>query len=232
MSGTKTYRIKEIFYSLQGEGYYTGRAAVFVRLAGCNLRCPFCDTDFAGGEEMTADEIVSQVLSLTCQSAIQEQSSLSDSCLEHTLSARPLLVLTGGEPSLQADEALVEALHKAGFYIAMETNGTHPLPEGIDWITCSPKDAPVVLTRADEVKVVYTGQDVERWYGTLEAKYYFLQPCDLSFIQSRQQVVDTQQGSSHKDKRQHSTLESTIAYILEHPHWRLSVQMHKLLGIR
>lgn len=220
MNATKTYRIKEIFYSLQGEGYNTGRTAVFVRFAGCNLRCPFCDTDFSEGEEMTKDKIVSQALSLICQAATLEHSFLSESCSQHTLSAsaHPLLVLTGGEPSLQADEALVAALHEAGFYIAIETNGTRPLPKGIDWITCSPKDAPVVLTRADEVKMVYRGQDVERWYGTLGAKHYFLQPCDYS-------------GEKMPQEGQSNTKE-TIAYVLKHPHWRLSVQTHKQLGIR
>lgn len=208
MEITKTYRIKEIFYSLQGEGFHTGRAAVFVRFAGCNLRCPFCDTNFTGGEEMTKDEIV--------QRALSAKSSDSE--------VRMLLILTGGEPSLQADEALVDALHEAGFYIAIETNGTHALPKGIDWITCSPKDAPVVLSRADEVKVVYRGQDVEEWYGKLKAQHYFLQPCDLHF-ESRSSGFD-------EGLQSYSTISETIAYILTHPHWQLSMQMHKVAGIR
>ncbi|MBQ7697268.1 MAG: radical SAM protein [Paludibacteraceae bacterium] len=208
MEITKTYRIKEIFYSLQGEGFHTGRAAVFVRFAGCNLRCPFCDTDFTGGEEMTKDEIVKRA-----QSANSSNSEV-----------RMLLVLTGGEPSLQADEALVDALHEAGFYIAIETNGTHVLPNGIDWVTCSPKDAPVVLSRADEVKVVYRGQDVEEWYGKLKAQHYFLQPCDLHF--------ESRSSGSNEGLQSYSTISETIAYILMHPHWQLSMQMHKVAGIR
>ena len=209
MSATKTYRIHEIFYSLQGEGFHTGRPAVFVRFAGCNLRCPFCDTDFSTRQTMTCEDIVRQALSLI-------PSSLPD--------RRFLLVLTGGEPALQVDDALIDALHEAGFYIAIETNGTRTLPAAIDWITCSPKDAPVVLTQADELKVVFRGQDVERLY---KAQHYFLQPCDLTF-ETNGQLSDTPPTQSPKT----STLRETIAYILAHPHWRLSLQMHKLTGIR
>lgn len=232
MEITKTYRIKEIFYSLQGEGYNTGKAAVFVRFAGCNLRCPFCDTDFTGGEEMTREEIISRALAAVTSSSIYAPNQLADCSEIETktddvslaLSERMLLVLTGGEPSLQADEALVDALHEAGFYIAIETNGTHVLPNGIDWVTCSPKDAPVVLSRADEVKVVYRGQDVEEWYGKLKAQHYFLQPCDLRF--------ESRSSGSDEGLQSYSTISETIAYILTHPHWQLSMQMHKVAGIR
>ena len=202
MSATDTYSVKEVFYSLQGEGFHTGKPAVFVRFAGCNLRCPFCDTDFTGGETMTRAEIVRRALAVLPSGVSAE---------------RMLLVLTGGEPSLQADDALADALHEAGFYIAIETNGTHALPDGIDWITCSPKDAPVVLTRADELKVVYRGQDVETLYDVVEARHHFLQPCDMSRMP----------GASQKDN-----LRETIAYILAHPRWRLSIQMHKTANIR
>ncbi len=212
MSATNTYRIHEIFYSLQGEGFHTGRPAVFVRFAGCNLRCPFCDTDFSTRQTMTCEDIVRQALSLV-------PSSLPD--------GRFLLVLTGGEPALQVDDTLIDALHEAGFYIAIETNGTRTLPAAIDWITCSPKDAPVVLTQADELKVVFRGQDVERLYQGVKAQHYFLQPCDLTFETGTQQSETPPTQSP-----QTSTLRETIAYILSHPHWRLSLQMHKLTGIR
>ena len=189
-TGKKTYRVNEIFYSLQGEGYHTGCAAVFVRLSGCNLHCPFCDTDFSNYQEMTAQAIVDEVQALC---------PLSEA----------LIVLTGGEPSLQADDTLVAALRTTGKRLCIETNGTHRLPEGIDWITCSPKEGTkVVLLHANELKVVYTGQDVEAIAQATRADHLFLQPCSC---QNTQEV---------------------IAYIEQHPHWRLSLQTHKYLEIR
>lgn len=113
------YRVNEIFYSLQGEGRWMGRPAVFLRMSGCNLRCPFCDTDFKGYKEMTAEEI-------------------ADACAQKGGECQ-FIVITGGEPTLQVDATLTQTLHAKGFYLAMETNGTHPIPEGIDWVTCSPK---------------------------------------------------------------------------------------------
>ena len=187
MSASHTYRVTEIFRSLQGEGYHAGMPAVFVRLAGCNLRCPFCDTDFSVRMTLTAEQMVSR-------------------CTDLLAGDQPgLLILTGGEPSLQADKTLIDSLHQAGFTICMETNGTHPLTEGIDWITCSPKDAPVVIAYADELKVLYQGQNVEHLYAIIPAKHHFLQPCE----------PDT---SAHQ----------TAEYILRHPHWRLSLQQHKV----
>lgn len=188
------YRVNEIFYSLQGEGFHSGTPALFVRLSGCNLACPFCDTDFSSFEEMTAEEIVSRGRELLCECGCRV----------------PLVVLTGGEPSLQADTALCAALSEAfGAEISIETNGTHPLPEGIDWVTCSPKEgSEVVLREANEVKVVFTGQDVEHWHKSIRAQHYFLQPCSCG-----------------------NTAE-VISYILAHPHWRLSLQTHKYTGIR
>lgn len=191
------YRVNEIFYSLQGEGFYTGRPAVFVRLSGCNLRCPFCDTDFAAYEEMTSAQILARI---------------EDLCPQERTTPM-MVVLTGGEPSLQVDQPLVDALHAAGFYVAIETNGTHALPDTIDWITCSPKEGSrIVLRHASEVKVVYVGQDVEIYQTTIHAEHYFLQPC-------------------YQLNGSHNTAE-TIDYILHHPHWRLSLQTHKLIGIR
>ena len=137
------YRVNEIFYSLQGEGRHTGRAAVFVRFSGCNLRCPFCDTDFAAYKPMAIADIMN---------AISPWSECG------------FVVLTGGEPSLQVDDALVEELHRAGFYVAVETNGTHALPDSVDWVTWSPKDGfndhvpPLALSRIDEaIQATLTG---------------------------------------------------------------------------
>lgn len=130
-------KINEIFYSLQGEGFHTGTPAVFVRFSGCNLRCSFCDTRHEEGVMMTDEEIVEKVSSFPAR----------------------MVILTGGEPSLWIDKALISRLREAGKQICIETNGTRPLPDGIDWVTCSPKEnAPVVLERVDEIKVVYTGQ--------------------------------------------------------------------------
>ncbi len=195
------YRVNEIFFSLQGEGYHTGQAAVFVRFSGCNLRCPFCDTDFGTYSEMTAAEIVEEVQRLSND-------------------PRVLIILTGGEPSLQVDDTLVAALRTTGKRLCIETNGTHPLPAGIDWITCSPKEGTrVILPRADELKIVYLpqtssassctpSQDVEHWATQVPATHLYLQPCSC---QNTAEVID---------------------YILRHPHWHLSLQTHKYLNIR
>lgn len=188
------YRVNEIFYSLQGEGAQTGRPAAFLRFSGCNLRCPFCDTDFRQGTDMSGDDILRQLADYPTRYA----------------------VLTGGEPSLQVDDALVTLLHRAGYTLAIETNGTHPLPDGIDWVTVSPKEGgDVVLTHADELKVVYLGQEVERYAAAIDAPLHFLQPCARE--------VD----GTVTDNR-----EAVIEYCLRHPHWRLSLQTHKMVGIR
>ena len=135
-------KVNEIFYSLQGEGYHTGTPAVFIRLSGCNLQCPFCDTQHENGTNMAEDEIVAEVA-------------------KHPAT---LVVITGGEPAMQLTASLVESLHLIGRKVAVETNGTLPLPQEVDWITLSPKDAYLgpqaapVLTRADELKVVYDGE--------------------------------------------------------------------------
>lgn len=153
-------RINEIFYSLQGEGHFTGTPAVFVRFAGCNLKCPFCDTDHAPFTEMTEQEIVAEAMRYPARH----------------------VVITGGEPLLQITASLTERLHAAGFFVQMETNGTRLLPEGcaVDWITCSPKYEPVALKRIDELKVVYEGDDTKvDIYNKVEAHAYSLQPCDV-----------------------------------------------------
>ena len=182
-----SYKVNEIFYSLQGEGLHTGEPAIFIRFSGCNLACPWCDTDHKAFTEMTAEQITSKCKHYPAQ----------------------LVVLTGGEPALQADDALIAALHDAGYYIAIETNGTHSLPDDIDWVTCSPKEGShVVLSEADEIKIVYTGQDVEHWREQLLSEHYLLHPCSC---QNTKQVVD---------------------YVLSHPWWRLSLQTHKILDIK
>lgn len=152
-------KINEIFYSLQGEGHYTGTPTVFVRMAGCNLRCSFCDTDFEAFMEMTEEEIVAEASRYPARH----------------------VVITGGEPTLQLTASLSERFHKAGFFIQIETNGTRLLPEGcrIDWVTCSPKEGGAVrIAHIDELKVVNTGQDIHA-YDSIEAKEYRLQPCDV-----------------------------------------------------
>ncbi len=148
-------KVNEIFYSLQGEGYYTGTPAVFVRFSGCNLHCAFCDTDHTAGVRMSDEEIIDAV---------------------RTYPARHV-VITGGEPGLQLTDELVAKLHDAGCYVQIETNGTVPIPSAIDWVTCSPKEGGrVVLSRIHELKVVYTSQDMLP-YEELHADVCFLQPC-------------------------------------------------------
>ena len=178
-------KINEIFYSLQGEGLHTGTPALFIRFSGCNLKCSFCDTKHEEGEWMSDEDIVAKAKECPAK----------------------MVVLTGGEPSLWIDEAFVEKLHQAGKYVCIETNGTHPIPDSVDWITCSPKGAPVVLTRIDEVKVVYTGDEDVEPYLSLPAQVHFLQPCSCKNTQE------------------------VVAYIQEHPQWRLSLQTHKWIGI-
>ncbi|UKI46669.1 MAG: 7-carboxy-7-deazaguanine synthase QueE [Phocaeicola vulgatus] len=178
-------KINEIFYSLQGEGFHTGTPALFIRFSGCNLKCSFCDTKHEEGEWMSDEDIVAKAKECPTK----------------------MVVLTGGEPSLWIDEAFVEKLHQAGKYVCIETNGTHPIPDSVDWITCSPKGAPVVLTRIDEVKVVYTGDEDVEPYLSLPAQVHFLQPCSCKNTQE------------------------VVAYIQEHPQWRLSLQTHKWIGI-
>ena len=201
------YRVNEIFYSLQGEGYWTGTPMVFVRLSGCNLQCPFCDTQHQTFTQLSADEILSAVR------------SRGGACRR--------ICLTGGEPSLQLDEALLSAFHTAGYSIHMETNGTHPLPAGVDWVTLSPKeDVPgltgngrVVLEKADELKLVFDGtmhDDRLNYWAHFPATWHFLQPCDTG-----------------KPERNLALLQETIDHIQTLGGiWRLSLQTHKFLGIR
>lgn len=194
------YPINEIFCSLQGEGEKTGTVSVFIRMSGCNLRCAFCDTDHQSHTMMSAPEIVEQVMRYP---------------------GAPLIVLTGGEPALHVDTALIQALKLTGKTIAIETNGTLPLPDGIDWVTLSPKTAfqggealSCIITSCDELKVVYTGQNLNQ-YDHIKAQQRFLQPC----------YVDD-------PKQRLLGLQATVKAVLDNPKWRLSLQTHKLLGIR
>lgn len=206
----KVYKVNEIFYSLQGEGRNTGRAAVFVRFSGCNLRCKFCDTDFTHYETLSAEQIVNRMREI-CAEADCEQPF-------------PMVVLTGGEPTLQVDEALIDAFHAAGFpFVAMESNGTRQPPRNLDWLTVSPKAAEwmatpastaVVCRQCDELKVVFDGQTPVSDLG-IQAQYYYLQPCDVGDASRNAEIVS-----------------ACISYIKQHPRWRLSLQTHKLVGIR
>ena len=154
-------KINEIFYSLQGEGYHTGKAAIFVRLSGCNLRCAFCDTKHETFQEYTDEDILNEIAGYPTRH----------------------LIFTGGEPALQLSATTISFFKKHGYYIQVETNGTRELPAGIDWITCSPKfefcrQAEVRLTHIDELKVVYDGSNDMTCYNKIEAQNYALQPCD------------------------------------------------------
>ncbi len=190
-------KVNEIFYSLQGEGHFTGTPAVFLRFSGCNLRCPFCDTLHEPFRDMSAPEILDELLRYPSRH----------------------LVVTGGEPSLQLDEAFVDMLHSAGFFVQVETNGVRSLPRNVDWITCSPKDAPVAYGEVDELKCLFHGpqsrQTLLNLASAVKAGYYYAQPCDV------------------KDRDLNAGIVSDcIRFIKENPRWRLSLQTHKLLDIR
>lgn len=161
MREERKYMVNEIFYSLQGEGRWAGRAAIFIRFSGCNLKCPFCDTDFKAYRKMTAREILG---------AVMEWNHCN------------FIVLTGGEPTLQVTKEFVDMLHSNGYYVAMETNGTREYPYNVDWVTASPKTAyvekgSVWIKEADEVKVVYDGEHEPSTFG-IDANEYYVQPCD------------------------------------------------------
>ena len=205
-----SYIVKEIFKTLQGEGHYTGRTAVFCRFAGCNLWsgrkqdrstaiCKFCDTDFVGGEKYgTATD-------------------LADAVLATWGGNRPnrFVVFTGGEPLLQLDDALITAVHAHGFAVAVETNGTLPILDRIQWLCVSPKaGADLVVHEADELKIVFPqeGLDPEEMRVRLPANRYSIQPMD-------------------GPNREQNTA-AAIAYVLDHPWWRLSTQTHKFIGVR
>lgn len=220
----KKYRVNHIFYSLQGEGFNMGRAAVFVRFAGCNMRCPFCDTTFDSFTEMTAEDIVAAIETLTASTAGAEPPAVNN--------ARPLVVLTGGEPTLQVDELLVQSLHDRSFEVAMESNGTLPPPDNIDHLTLSPKSPQFSLSLGKpftkELKLVFTSSaDTDLFLHQLNTTHdadmgtFFdelvscsLQPCDTGLPDRNAGIVS-----------------DCIDYIKRHPQWKLSLQTHKLIGI-
>jgi len=207
------YKVKEIYYTLQGEGARTGRPAVFLRFTGCNLWsgreedrtdavCQFCDTDFFGmdgtlGGKYEADKLADQVNHLWPAGQGQRY-----------------VVCTGGEPLLQMDERIIDALHKHGFEIAIETNGTIPVPQGIDWICVSPKaNTEVVVQKGNELKLVVRQQGFDPvMFESWDFKEFYLQPMDGPYL--------------------NEFTKWATQYCLEHPRWRLSIQTHKLLGIR
>jgi 7-carboxy-7-deazaguanine synthase (Cx14CxxC type) len=207
-----TYSVKEIFYTLQGEGAQAGRPAVFCRFAGCNLwsgreedrataDCRFCDTDFVGadaGRFTEAEALAAAIAALWPAGA----------------GGRPYVVCTGGEPLLQLDARLCSALHDKGFEIGVETNGTQARPDGIDWLCVSPKaGTPLRLTAGDELKLVYPQADAppDRYAG-LAFDHFFLQPMD--------------------GPDQAANVQAAIRYCLQNPRWRLGLQMHKVVGLR
>ncbi len=213
-----TYAVKECFYTLQGEGAQSGRPAVFLRFAGCNLWtgreadraiaiCKFCDTDFVGigpdgGKFAEADALAAHVDARWPANA--------------SARARKLVVCTGGEPLLQLDEAAIDALHARGFEVAVETNGTQPAPRGLDHICVSPKaNAPLVLTSGTELKLVYPQVEPDAQperFAELDFRMFYLQP------------MDGPDGDANA--------RAALAYCLAHPQWRLSLQTHKWLEIR
>jgi 7-carboxy-7-deazaguanine synthase len=207
------YAIKELFYSLQGEGMNAGRPAVFCRFAGCNLWsgreqdragaiCRFCDTDFVGTDG-------------TYGAKYETPAMLAGAVAElWPGGGAKFVVLTGGEPALQADAPLIDALHARGFAVAVETNGTVPLPAGLDWVCVSPKaGTELKVRRGNELKLVYPQPDAAPAdYEALDFEHFLLQPMDGPQLRAN--------------------IESSAAYCMAHPRWRLSLQTHKVIGIR
>jgi 7-carboxy-7-deazaguanine synthase (Cx14CxxC type) len=209
-----TYTVKEIFYTLQGEGANSGKAAVFCRFSGCNLWtgreedrsravCQFCDTDFVGvgpdgGKFATAEELAAAIANAWTGDSDRER----------------LVVCTGGEPLLQIDDKLVDAIHAAGFTMAVETNGTRVAPRGIDWICVSPKaGAPLVQKSGSELKLVFPQPAaMPELFEDLEFQHFFLQPMDGPDVAENTRLA--------------------VEYCMAHPRWRLSLQTHKAVGIR
>ncbi|MCH7898322.1 MAG: 7-carboxy-7-deazaguanine synthase [Proteobacteria bacterium] len=212
-----TYSVKEIYFTLQGEGAQTGRAAVFLRFSGCNLWsgreqhraeavCKFCDTDFVGTDGPGGGKFAS---------AESLAEAITNAWPEKAVASPKYVVCTGGEPLLQLDTVAIDALHEAGFEIGVETNGTVAAPDGVDWLCVSPKaNAPVVQRSGSELKLVYPqNEDAAQpsEFADLDFEYFFLQPCD--------------------DENLEANTRAAVDYCLQHPQWRLSVQTHKILGI-
>ncbi|NNF32690.1 MAG: 7-carboxy-7-deazaguanine synthase [Saprospiraceae bacterium] len=212
MSKQKTYKIKEIYYTIQGEGHHTGRPAVFCRFAGCNLWsglekdrataiCKFCDTDFWGIDGKNGGKYGAEELA----NIIRSQHPPTEE--------KVYVVCTGGEPALQMDEELISVFHQHNLIIAIETNGTIALPKGIDWVCVSPKaDTDIVVTNGDELKLVYPQvENLPSQYEHFNFIHFYLQPLD--------------------DEHQEKHINSTVEYCMKHPRWNLSLQTHKIIGI-
>lgn len=203
--GDHMYRVNEIFYSIQGEGHWTGRPAVFVRFSGCNLWngverdrtaaiCTFCDTNFVDFEEYSLSQLVNEIT------------------LRWPSGGHPMVIFTGGEPMLQLDAELVSTLRKQGWYVAVETNGTKPIPFWVDWICVSPK-TPTIRTDCDELKLVYPQHRIHpTMFQHIDASHFWLSPMDGPHLSE-----NTAQA---------------YRYCLDNPQWRLNIQTHKVIGVR
>ena len=198
-----TYRVNEVMYTIQGEGFWSGRAAVFVRLSGCNLWsglekdrataiCTFCDTDFVDGTVYDLKELITEI------------GKVDNHC--------GFVVLTGGEPGLQIDGDLIDELHNWGYYIAVETNGTKPLPVGVDWICVSPKTPTIRQVHGDEMKLVYPQKIRPEWFESHDFDHFWLSPMDGPNLTANTAAA--------------------VDYVHENPRWRLNTQTHKQIGIR
>lgn len=193
-------RVNEMFYSIQGEGAHAGEAAIFIRLSGCNLLCEFCDTEHQPYKDITEAEITQEIAKYSAS----------------------LVVITGGEPTLQLTDTLISKIHKLGKKVAIETNGTRPIPKGVDWVTISPKEAFVgkvatpIIKKADEVKVVFDDMHTyeDPTFG-IKATHYFVQPCDTS-----------------DEGRNRDIINQCVKFIKDNPQWKLSLQTQKILKVR
>ncbi len=202
------FSVKEIFYSLQGEGLQAGRAAVFCRFSECNLRCAFCDTDFhgtdgfQGGVFPDVESLVTAIMAAFPPAVLTEL---------HHAKQKPYVICTGGEPALQVTQALLDGLHAVGCEIGVESNGTLPLPQGFDWICISPKTLAPIVCEGDELKLVWPQEELHpTLFEHLNFKAFIIQPKSTP-------------NTDHTAE--------CVQWCLEHPHWRLSLQQHKILGI-
>ncbi len=208
-----SYSVKERFLTLQGEGVNAGRVAVFCRFTGCNLwsgrevdradaQCDFCDTDFVGTDGAGGGRF--ETAALLTRALVQTWG---------TERAHRLVVLTGGEPLLQVDDALIRALHAEGFEVAVETNGTQPIPAGLDWVCVSPKaGTQCIVAKGDELKFIFPQRGLTpEQFESLDFRYFLLQPMDNATLQQN--------------------TEAAVGYCQQHPRWRLSMQIHKALGL-
>lgn len=189
-----------MFYSVQGEGYFTGTPAIFIRFSGCNLKCPFCDTKHQYFWEVTEEEIVTFASKHPAE----------------------LVVITGGEPSLQLKFSLVRKLHEIDKFVAVETNGTNPLPENVDWVTVSPKlpyikqQCELAIKTANELKVVFdTRTPIEDPTFGIAAEHYFVQPCD-----------------TYNEKQNKENIRYCVEFVKQNPNWSISLQTQKILNVR